>query len=95
MIEKFIAIYVFIDDILTEIGHKEPVNRNSSDSELIAVALIAAKYFHGNIDHAINFVKCTNLLPGMLGKSRFYRRIYSIFELIIYLFLNTADIINV
>ena len=37
MIEKFIAIYVFIDDIMIEIGHKEPVNRNSSDSELIAV----------------------------------------------------------
>ncbi|HBH82394.1 MAG: hypothetical protein A2X05_15580 [Bacteroidetes bacterium GWE2_41_25] len=94
MIEKFIAIYVFIDDIMIEIGHKEPVNRNSSDSELIAVALIAAKYFHGNIDHAINFVKCTNLLPGMLSKSRFNRRIHSIFELIIDLFLNTADIIK-
>jgi hypothetical protein len=90
MIEKFIAIYVFIDDIMIEIGHKEPVNRNSSDSELIAVALIAAKYFHGNIDHAISFVKCTNLLPRMLSKSRFNRRIHSIFELIIDLFLNTA-----
>jgi hypothetical protein len=49
MIEKFIAIYVFIDDILIEIGHKEPVSRNTSDSEIITVALIAAKYFHGNI----------------------------------------------
>ena len=94
MIEKFIAIYVFIDDLMIEIGHKEPVNRKSSDSELIAVALIAAKYFHGNIDHAISFVKCTNLLPGMLSKSRFNRRIHSIFELIIDLFLNTADIIK-
>ena len=64
MIEKFIAIYVFIDDIMIEIGHKEPVNRNSSDSELIAVALMADRYFHDNIDHAISFVKCTNLLPG-------------------------------
>jgi len=58
MIEKFIAIYVFIDDIMIEIGHKEPVNRNSSDSELIAVALMAAKYFRDTIDHAISFVKC-------------------------------------
>jgi hypothetical protein len=47
-----------------EIGHKEPVNRNSSDSELIAVALMAAKYFRDNIDYTISFVKCTNLLPG-------------------------------
>jgi hypothetical protein len=94
MIEKFIAIYVFIDDILIEIGHKEPVNRNTSDSEIITVALIAAKYFHGNIDHAINFVKSTQLSPGMLSKSRFNRRIHSIFELIIDLFSNTAEIIK-
>jgi hypothetical protein len=94
MIEKFIAIYVFIDDILIEIGHKEPVNRNTSDSELITVALIAAKYFHGNIDHAISFAKSTQLSPRILSKSRFNRRIHLIFELIIDLFSNTADIIK-
>ena len=94
MIEKFIAIYVFIDDILIEIGHKETPNRNTSDSEIITVALIAAKYFHGNIDHAISFAKATNLCPGMLGKSRFNRRIHAIFELIIDLFSNTAELIK-
>ena len=94
MIEKFIAIYVFIDDIMIEIGHKEPVSRKTSDSEVIAVALIAAKYFHGNIDHAISFVKSTQLIPDMLSKSRFNRRIHSIFEFIIDLFLNIADIIK-
>jgi Transposase DDE domain len=94
MIENVIAIYVFIDDIMIEIGHKEPVNRNSSDSEIITVALIAAKYFHGNIDHAINFVKSTKLMSKMLSKSRFNRRIHLIFELIIDLFLNIADIIK-
>lgn len=94
MIEKYIAIYVFIDDILIKIGHKEPVNRNTSDSEIITVALMAAKYFHGNIDHAINFAKSTKLSPGMLSKSRFNRRIHSIFELIIDLFSNIAEIVK-
>jgi len=94
MIEKFIAIYVFIDDLLKEIGHKEPATRNASDSEIITVALIAAKYFHGNIDHAISFAKSTKLCPGMLGKSRFNRRIHSIFELIIDLFSNIAEVIK-
>ena len=94
MIEKFTAIYVFIDDILIEIGHKEPVNRNASDSEIITVALIAAKYFHGNIDHAINFARSTGLCPNMLGKSRFNRRIHSVFELIIDLFSNIAELIK-
>jgi hypothetical protein len=40
MIEKLIAIYVFIYDILKKIDHKEPVSWNTSDSELITVALI-------------------------------------------------------
>ena len=83
MIENVIAIYVFIDDIMIEIGHKEPVNLNTSDSEIVTVALIAAKYFHGNIDHAICFVKSTRLMSEMLSKSRFNRRMHSIFELII------------
>jgi hypothetical protein len=48
---------------MIEIGHKEPVNLNSSDSELIAVALIAAKYFHGNIDHAIILSRVPTFLP--------------------------------
>jgi len=68
MIEKFIAIYVFIDDIMIEIGHKEPINRNSSDSELIAVALLAAKYFHGNIDHAISFLRVPICFPECSAK---------------------------
>lgn len=91
MIEKFIAIYVFIDDILIEIGYKEPAARNASDSEIITMALIAAKYFHGNIEHAISFAKSTNLCPRMLGKSRFNRKIYSIFKLIVELFSNITE----
>jgi hypothetical protein len=94
VIEKFIATYVFIDDILIEIGHKEPSSRNTSDSEIITVVLIAAKYFYGNIDHAIGFARSTQLSPKMLSKSRFNQRIHLIFELIIDLFSNIAETIK-
>lgn len=62
--------------------NKERVSRNSSDSEIITVALIASKYIYGNIDKAIAFVKSTQLMPRMLSKIRFNRRINFIFELI-------------
>lgn len=94
MIDKTIAIYVFIDDVMKESGHKEPINRNTSDSEIITTALIAAKFFHGHIDNAINFVKSSGLMPNMLGKSRFNRRIHAIFELITYLFCSIAEVIK-
>src|SRR4030042_1930142 len=94
MKDKTIAIYVFLDDIMKESGHKEPANRNTSDSEIITTALIAAKYFHGHIDNAICFVKESGLMPKMLSKSRFNRRIHAIYELIISLFFDIAKIIK-
>ena len=93
MIDKTIAIYVFIDDIMKEGGHKENINRNTSDSEIITTALIAAKYFHGHIDNAINFVKQSGLMPTMLSKSLFNRRFHAIFDLITNLSFNIADVI--
>jgi len=94
MKNKTIAIYVFIDDLMIAIGHKEPVNRNASDSEIITTALISAFYFNGHIDHAISYVKSSGLMPKMLSKSRFNRRIHAIYELIIDLFFNIAEAIK-
>lgn len=94
MKDKTIAIYVFLDDIMIKIKHKEPENRHVNDSEIITTALIAALYFHGNIDHAINFVKTSGLMPNMLSKSRFNRRIHSILELIINTFFCITQVIK-
>jgi hypothetical protein len=94
MKDKTFAIYVFLDDIMIACGHKEPTNRNTSDSEIITTALIAAKYFHGHIDNAICFVKESGLMPRMLSKSRFNRRIHAIYELIIDLFFHIAEVIK-
>lgn len=79
---------------MIESGHKEPINRNTSDSEIITTALIVAKYFHGQIDHAIYFVKKIGLMPGILSKSRFNRRIHAIYDLITNMFFNIAEVIK-
>ncbi|KAA6307152.1 hypothetical protein EZS27_041183, partial [termite gut metagenome] len=41
MVTKTIAIYVFLDDIFKSMGHKEPINRKTSDSEIATTLLIA------------------------------------------------------
>ncbi|KAA6329695.1 hypothetical protein EZS27_021524 [termite gut metagenome] len=61
---------------LGSMGHKEPINRKTSDSEIATTLLIAAQYFGGNIEKAISFVRSTGLMPTMLGTSRFNRRIH-------------------
>ena len=94
MIKKSIAIYTIIDDLLKEIKHNEPKNRQVYDSEIITTALISALYFGGNQEKGICFIKSTGLIPKMLSKSRFNRRLHLIRELIVDLFFQLSSMIK-
>ena len=84
--DKIISIYCIVDDILKGVGHKEDVRRRISDSEIITTALISALYFGGHIDNGRNFMKMTRLVPGMLDKSRFNRRLHNLSEMLFSIF---------
>jgi hypothetical protein len=75
-------------------NYKESETRKTSDAEIITVVLIAAQYFAGNIEKSICFVCSTGLMPGMLGKSRFNRRMHQIGELLSELFFHTGQAIK-
>lgn len=94
MIEKSIAIYTIIDDLLKEIGHIEPKDRKISDAELITTCIISALYFSGNQEKGICFMKSTRLIPSMLSKSRFNRRLHQARELIVDLFFQLSHMIK-
>ena len=87
MINKTIAIYVFIDDLLKKLNHNEPENRNMSDAEIITTVLVSAIYFSGHHEKAMSYMKSTGMVTHMLSKSRFNRRFHQIRELVIDLFL--------
>lgn len=53
-----------------------------SDAEVITTALTAAMFFNGNHLKACNYIKEHNLIPNMLGKSRFNRRLHDVDMLI-------------
>jgi hypothetical protein len=84
--DKVIGIYCIIDDILKGIGHYEDCRIRVSDSEIITTAVVSAIYFGGHHEHALGFMKSSGMIPRMLDKSRFSRRIHRISELIYYLF---------
>jgi hypothetical protein len=94
MVIKTVAIYVFFDDILKSMHHKEEKNRKITDAEVITVSLIAAKYFGGNTETAIIFVRDCGLIPNMLSKSRFNRRLHDITDLLTGLFLYTGEAVK-
>jgi hypothetical protein len=84
--DKIIALYCIVDDILKGIGHLEDSRRRVSDSEVITTALVSALYFGGHLDNGRNFMKMTKLVPQMLDKSRFNRRLHGVSELIVSIF---------
>jgi hypothetical protein len=94
MVTKTVAIYVFFDDILKSMDYKEPKTRKTSDSEVITVVLLAACYFGSNIEKSLCFVRSTGLMPDILSKSRFNRRLHKIGERISELFFYTGHAIK-
>ena len=81
MIDEITVIYAIIDDLLKAIAHKEDNRRTMSDAEMITSALTASLFFGGNHQLAGNYRQEHNLIPNMLSKSRFNRRLHAIAEL--------------
>lgn len=89
--DKIISIFCLVDDVLKGIGHKEDNRRKVSDSEVITTAIVSALYFGGHQDNARSFMKMTKLVPVMLDKSRFCRRLHNLEGLICSLFFQIGQ----
>ena len=78
MLNEIITVYAIIDDLLKGIGHDDDCRRGMSDAEIITTVVCAAMFFDGNQSKACSYMKDHNLIPGMLEKSRFNRRLHGI-----------------
>jgi len=87
MEDKVISIFCLIDDILKEMGYEENSKRRVKDSEVLTTAIVSAMYFYGHHERSIAYMKSTGLMPGMLDKSRFSRRIHQCWGLLYDVFL--------
>ena len=94
MLNEIISIYAITDDLLKAIGHREDCRRDMSDAEIITTALIAAMFFSGNHSAACDYMKDHNLIPNMLEKSRFNRRLHNVSILIHDLFHQVGMILK-
>ena len=88
---KIISIFCLVDDLLKGIGHQEDKRRKVSDSEVITTAIVSALYFGGHSDHGRNMMKMTGMIPRMLDKSRFCRRLHQLDGLLCSLFFQIGQ----
>jgi hypothetical protein len=80
-----VAIYVTFSDILQGMGHKEDPQRRINDAAIMTTLVIATRYFHGNIDLALDYMR-QHHCECMLSKSQFNRRMHRIQDLIVEVF---------
>ncbi len=92
--DKIISVYCIVDDILKGIGHLEDCRRKVSDSEVITTALVSALYFGGHLDNGRGFMKMTGMVPEMLDKSRFNRRLHQVSEIVLSIFWQLGHVLK-
>lgn len=80
------AIYCLTDDFLKALHHCEDSQTTMSDAEVITTALVAARFFGANFELARQQLHTPELMPRMLSKSQFNRRLHRLTDLITYLF---------
>lgn len=86
MIDKNVAIYCFIDDILKAIKHREDSQRTMTDAEIITIGIMASLYFGGNHDLTLTYCKENKIFTNVLSKSRFNRRIHKVDDIMEFIF---------
>ncbi len=94
MLTEIIAIYAITDDLLKAVGHQEDCRVQMSDAEVITTVLVAARFFGGNHHSAQDYLKAHGLMPKMLDKSRFNRRLLRLFLPLLDLFDYLASVLK-
>jgi hypothetical protein len=85
MDETIIATYCLCDDLLKAIRHREALQCQMNDAEVMTTALTAALFFRGNYESARAMLKQHGYIPHILGKSRFSRRLHRLKDLFVLL----------
>lgn len=94
MCDHTLAIYCFIDDFLKASGHQEDCRVEVSDAEVITIAITAMLYFGGNFQRSRLVLHELGLVPRLLSRSRFSRRINRLTDLIHCLFHRLGGVLK-
>lgn len=73
-----VGLYVVIDDMMVQMGHRSHVLAQVSDAEILWVAVVAARFFQNHHARALALLQQTGYLCGRLSASRFNRRIHAL-----------------
>jgi len=73
-----ITAFVVIDTLMEHLGHRSDVRAQVPDSEILTIAVVAAKYFGSHHERAAPMMRALGYLSGRISVARFNRRLHQL-----------------
>src|SRR6266545_3832238 len=83
--EWIITAFVLIDTLMERLNHRSDVRTQVPDSEVILIAVVAAKYFQNHHERAVCILRETRYLSGRIDVTRFNRRLHKLADWLAFL----------
>jgi len=90
-----VTAFVICDETLEALEHQSHVLAQVPDSEVITVAIVAAKYFQNHHERALNVMQALGYLSGSLSTSRFNRRLHTLADYVAFIALTLNELMTV
>jgi hypothetical protein len=89
-----IPTFVLIDTLMERLGHQSDVRAQVPDSEVILIAVVAAKYFQNHHERAVCMLREMRYLSGHIDVSRFNRRLHKLAEWLPFIATTLGEILR-
>lgn len=87
-----ITAFVLIDTLMERLGHQSDVRAQVPDSEVILIAVVAAKYFQNHHERAVCILRETRYLSGQIDLTRFNRRLHKLADWLAFLAITLGEL---
>ena len=85
-----ITAFVVIDTLMERLGHRSDVRAKVPDSEILTIAVVAAKYFGRHHERAAPMMRELGYLSGRISVSRINRRLHQIADWMVWIPANVG-----
>jgi hypothetical protein len=89
-----ITAFVLIDTLMERLNHRSDVRAQVPDSEVILIAVVAAKYFANHHERAVCILRESTYLSGYIDVTRFNRRLHTLADWLAFIARTLGEILG-
>src|SRR5215210_4445175 len=89
-----VTVFEVIDTTMLNLDHHSHVLTKVPDSEVLTVAVVAAKYFQNHHERALAMLQALHYLSGPLSASRFNRRLHALADWLLFLAETLGEVLT-